>query len=119
MTSANGPFTLDGVGFMPAGDGRSWLVQAGTGRIVIVVPETAWSSVPPDVDGAIFVNGGPSEWQGPGRGFSVIQVGASSRDGLPVRAVLQALAGAPLYRTDRLGTIDLEPINGHFARVSE
>jgi len=36
-----------------------------------------------------------------------IQVGANSRDGSPVRAVLQALGSAGLYRTDRLGTVEL------------
>lgn len=41
VTSANGPFTVDGVDFMLAGDGRSWLVQAGSSRLAVVVPETA------------------------------------------------------------------------------
>ncbi|HEX3629842.1 MAG TPA: hypothetical protein VHW91_05190, partial [Candidatus Dormibacteraeota bacterium] len=62
---------------------------------------------PPDVDGVIFTGGGPPDWQGPGRGFSVIQVAANSRDGLPVRRVVLALRGAPVERTDRLGTVEL------------
>ena len=55
----------------------------------------------------MLTNGGPPDWQGPGQGFSVIQVASNSRQGLPVRAVLQALTGAGLYRTDRLGTVEL------------
>ncbi len=34
-------------------------------------------------------------------------VAPNSRDGLPVPAVLAALSGAPLYRTDRLGSVEL------------
>jgi hypothetical protein len=41
-------------------------------------------------------------------------VAAQSRDGLPVRAVLAALAGAPLSRTDRQGIIELVSNNGRF-----
>jgi hypothetical protein len=41
-------------------------------------------------------------------------VAANSRDGLPVHAVLQALTGAPLYRTDRVGTIELIATGGGF-----
>ena len=63
--------------------------------------------LPTGLDGVIFTGGGPAEWQGPGQGFSVIQVAPNSRDGLPVRAVLAALSGAPLYRTDRLGSVEL------------
>jgi len=63
--------------------------------------------LPAGVDGAVFASGGPTAWQGPGQGFSVIQVSANSRDGLPVRAFLHALTGAPLYRTDRVGTVEL------------
>jgi len=114
VTSANGPFTVDGVSFMPAGDERSWLMQAASGRVLIVVPETPWTSLPPDVDGAIFVNGGPSEWQGPGQGFSVIEVASNSRDGLPARPFTVALSGAPVYRTDRLGTVELTEQGGRF-----
>jgi len=87
--------------------GRSWLIQAGGSLVAVVPPETSWSSLPPGVDGAIFTSGGPPEWQGPGQGFSAVQVAPNSRDGLPVRAFLGALAGAGLYRTDRLGTVEL------------
>jgi len=51
--------------------------------------------------------GGPAEWQGPAQGVSVIQVSSNSRDRLPVRAIVHALTGAPLYRTDRVGTVEL------------
>ena len=67
-----------------------------------------------DLDGAILTSGGPADWLGPGQGFTVVQVAANSRDGLPVRAVLQALNGAPLYRTDRLGTVELVAAASHF-----
>jgi len=37
----------------------------------------------------------------------VIQVASQSRDGLPARAFLRDLAGIPVLRTDRLGTVEL------------
>ena len=104
---ANGPLQLDGVALNLAADERSWLLRAGHAVLAIVPPPTSWQSIPSEIDGAIFTTGGPRQWQGPGHGFSVIQVAANSRDGLPVGAALQALAGAPLYRTDRLGTVEL------------
>ena len=107
VTSGNGRYVVDGVTFSLAADGRSWLIQTATGRMIVVAPETSWLSLPADVDGAIFSSGGPPDWQGPGQGFSVIEVATNSRDGLPVRGVLQALKGAPLYRTDRLGTVEV------------
>jgi len=107
VVQANGPIALDGVRLSLAADERSWLVHAGRSVLAIVPPMTRWESLPAGVDGAILTSGGPPEWQGPGRGFSVIQVASHSRDGLPVRAVLLALSGAPLYSTDRLGTIEL------------
>jgi competence protein ComEC len=107
VTSVNGPFDVDGVRFSQASDGRSWLIQADKAVLAVVPPETNWTSLPAGVSGAIFTSGGPSRWQGPAQGVSVIQVSSNSRDGLPVRAVLRALAGAPLYRTDRLGTVEL------------
>jgi hypothetical protein len=70
-------------------------------------------SLAPDLDGAIFIDGGPTDWQGPGHGFSVVQVAAASRDGLPARAFL---AVAPVYRTDRLGTVELIDSGGGFVR---
>jgi beta-lactamase superfamily II metal-dependent hydrolase len=107
VTAASGSIAVDGVALAMAGDRRSWLIQAGPAVLSVVPPQTSWSSLPADLNGAIFTGGGPLEWQGPGQGFSVIQVAANSRDGLPVRAVLHALQGAPVYRTDRLGTIEL------------
>ena len=107
VASANGPIVLDGVAVSLAGDGRSWLIQAGRAVVAVVSPQTSWQSLPEGLDGAIFTGGGPLEWQGPGQGFSVVQVAANSRDGLPARAVLRALTGAPLYRTDRVGTVEL------------
>lgn len=112
--SGNQPISLDGVTVSLATDGRSWLVHTGRGVLAIVPPETSWLSLPGDLDGAIFTSGGPAEWHGPGQGFSVIQVAANSRQGLPVRAVLHALAGAPLFRTDRLGTLELVADDGRF-----
>jgi competence protein ComEC len=113
VSETNGPIEADGVALSLAGDGRSWLIQAGPAVVAIVPPQTSWSSLPAYLNGAIFTSGGPPQWQGPGHGFSVVEVAANSRDGLPVRAVLQALQGAPLYRTDRLGNVELE------ARASE
>jgi beta-lactamase superfamily II metal-dependent hydrolase len=107
VASASGPVVIDGVGLTLGGDGRSWLIEAGSSVMAIVPPETSWGSLPSDLDGAIFTNGGPPEWQGPGKSFSVIQVAANNRQGLPVRAVLHALEGGPLYRTDRVGTVEL------------
>ena len=104
---ATGPLQLDGVALNLAGDGRSWLLAVGHAVLAFVPPETSGPSLPPDIDGAIFTSGGPQQWQGTGHGFSVIQVAANSRDGLPVRAVLLALRGAPVYRTDRLSTVEL------------
>jgi hypothetical protein len=71
--------------------------------------------LPAGVGGAIFTSGGPAIWQGPGQGFSVIQVSSSSRDGLPVRAFLRALTGAAIYRTDRIGTVELIETGGAFS----
>jgi len=84
-----------------------------------VPPETNWQSLPSGIDAAIFTSGGPPEWFGPGHGISVIQVAANSRAGLPVRAVLQALSGAPVYHTDRLGTVELMPVDGRFQTISD
>src|SRR5205085_1838758 len=109
-----GSYGVGGVTLSLAGDGRSWLIQPATGRMIVVAPETSWLALPADVDGAIFTSGGPADWLGPGQGFTVVQVAANSRDGLPVRAVLQALNGAPLYRTDRLGTVELVAAASHF-----
>jgi competence protein ComEC len=102
-----GPFEIDGVRFSMASDGRSWLIQSGRAVLAVVPPETSWQSLPAGVNGAVFTSGGPTEWQGPGQGVSVIQVSSNSRDGLPVRAFLHALTGAPLFRTDRVGTVEL------------
>ena len=75
--------------------------------LAVAPPKTSWQSLPAGLDGVVFTGGGPAEWQGPGQGFSIIQVAPNSRDGLPVRAVVQALHGAPLYRTDRLGSVEV------------
>jgi len=114
VSSANGPIVDDGVAVSPAGDDRSWTIQAGRAALAIVSSQTSWQSLPAGLDGAIFTDGGPLEWQGPGHGFSVMQVAANSRDGLPVRSVLQALAEAPIYRTDRVGTMELMETGGAF-----
>ncbi len=119
VTTANGPIAVDGVSLSLAGDGRSWVIQAGRAMAAVVPPQTSWQSLPADLDGAIFTGGGPLEWQGPGKGFSVIQVAAASRDGLPARALLQALRGAPLDRADRLGTVELVARDGRFRLATE
>ena len=116
VEQANGLIQLDEVSLRTAPDGRTWLIQSGPAGMAIVPPETSWQSLPAGVDAAIFTSGGPAEWQGPGQGVSVIQVAANSRAGLPVRAVLQALGGAAIDRTDRLGTVELVARNGHFVR---
>jgi competence protein ComEC len=118
VVAANMPFSVDGVGLNLAGDGRSLIIDTRSGRLIVVAPETSLLSAPSGVDGAIFTGGGPAEWQGPGHGFSVIQVAGNSRDGMPVRSVVQALGGAPLYRTDRLGTIHLVDAPAGFAVVT-
>lgn len=107
VSPAHGPLVVDGVTLSLASDGRSWLIQVGQAVLAVVPPETSWQTLPAGDNGAIFTSGGPPAWQGPGRGFSVIQVAPNSRDGLPVRAFLQALDGAGIYRTDRLGTVEL------------
>ena len=114
VAPADRPVLVDGVTLSLAGDGRSWLIHAGRAVVAIVPTETTWLSLPVDLDGAIFTGGGPAEWQGPGQGFSVVQVAAASRDGSPVRAFSQALAGAGLYRTDRLGAVELVETAGRF-----
>jgi hypothetical protein len=115
VSSANGPIAVDGVELSPAADGHSWLIQAGRAVVGIVPPQTSWSTLPANLDGAVFTDGGPLDWQGPGQGFSIVQVAPNSRDGLPVRALLRALAGAALYRTDRLGTVELVATDDRFA----
>ena len=111
---ANGRIDLDGVSVTSAADGRTWLIQSDLARAAVIPPESSWQSMPAEVDAAIFTSGGPPEWQGPGRGITVIQVAANSRAGLPVRAVLQALGGAAIDRTDRLGTVELVAVASHF-----
>jgi competence protein ComEC len=107
VTAAEGPIAIDAATVSVASDRRSWLIDADRARVAVISPQTIWTSLAADVNAAIFVSGGPAEWQGPGQGLSVIQVAANSHDGLPGRAVLLALSGAPLYRTDRLGTVEL------------
>jgi hypothetical protein len=114
----NGPIALDAVTLSLAGDSRSWLIQAGRAIVAVVPPQTSWQSLPADVDGGIFTGGGPLQWEGPGRGLSIIQVAANSRDGLPSRALVQALHGAPVNRTDRLGTFELVAEDGRFRPAS-
>ena len=114
VVSGNQPVAFDGVTMSLASDGRSWLIADGQALLAVVPPETSWSSLPAGVGGAIFTSGGPAIWQGPGQGFSVIQVSSSSRDGLPVRAFLRALTGAATYRTDRVGTVELIETGGAF-----
>ncbi len=115
VASANGPVVVDGVTLSLASDGRSWLIQAGHAILAVVPPETSWQSLPAGIDGVVFTSGGPAEWQGPGQVFSVIQVSSNSRDGLPGRALLHAVTGAPIYRTDRVGTIELSETGGGFS----
>ncbi len=114
VSPANGPVSVDGVTVSLGSDGRSWLIQAGQAVLAVVPPETAWQTLPPGVNGTIFTSGGPAEWQAPGQGFSVIQVSSNSRDGLPVRALVHALTGAPLYRTDRVGTVESVAVGSSF-----
>ncbi len=118
VEQANGLIQLDDVSLRAAPDGRTWLIQSGPAGMAIVPPQTSWQSLPAGVDAAIFTSGGPAEWQGPGQGVSVIQVAANSRAGLPVRAVLHALGGAAIDRTDRLGTLELIAEGGHFRPAS-
>ena len=119
VEAANGPIAVDGVALSPAGDRRSWLIHAGHAIVAVVPPATSWPALPSNLDGAIFTGGGPLEWQGPGQGFSVIQAAANSRDGRPKRRFIQALSGAPLYRTDQLGTIELVATDGRFHLTNE
>src|SRR2546430_1685479 len=82
--------------------------------MAVVPPETGWTSLPAGVSGVIFTSGGPSGWQGPGQGVSVIQGSSNSRARLPARAVVRAPIGAALYRTDRVGTVELVSSAGGF-----
>ena len=107
VLAANGPLAVDGVSLTPGGDGRSWLIQAAGRSVAVVPPETSWQSLPSGIDGVVFTSGGPAEWQGPGHGFTVIQVAANSGQGLPARSVVHAATGAPLLRTDRVGSVQL------------
>lgn len=118
IRSSSAPLSVDGVDLRLAADGRSWLIGASSRRLAIIVADTNFLTLGADTDGAIFTAGGPADWQGPAHGFSVIQVAANSRDGLPARAVLQALHDAPLYRTDRIGTVELVEHDGHFELAS-
>jgi hypothetical protein len=115
VVSGNQPVEFDGVTMSLASDGRSWLIADGQAVLAVVPPETSWQSLPAGVSGAVFTSGGPAGWQGPGQGFSVIQVSSNSRDGLPVRAVLRALTGGSIYRTDRVGTVELIGSASQFA----
>ena len=117
VASVGGPVEVDGVRLSLASDGRSWLIHAGNAMLAVVPPETSWTSLPAGVSGVIFTSGGPSAWQGPGQGVSVIQVSSNSRAGLPARAVVRALIGAALYRTDRVGTVELVSGAGGFRAV--
>jgi competence protein ComEC len=117
FVSATGSLEVDGVRLSVASDGRSWLIQSGRAVLAVVPPETSWQSLPAGVNGAVFTSGGPTEWQGPGQGVSVIQVSSNSRNGLPVRAFLHALTGAPLFRTDRVGTVELVEAAAAFSPV--
>ena len=114
VVPVSGALEVDGVRLSQASDGRSWLIQTGNAMLAVVPPETPWTSLPTGVSGAVFTSGGPSKWEGPGQGISVMQVSSNSRAGPPVRAVLRALTGAPLYRTDRLGTVELVPDGAAF-----
>jgi hypothetical protein len=118
VSSGNGPYVVDGVTLSLAADGRGWLIQTPAGRIIVVAPETSWLSLPADVHGAIFASGGPAEWQGPGQGFSVIEVDRNSRDGLPCAPSCRLLAGLT-YRTDQLGTVGFTQLAHGFQRSSD
>ena len=115
VASGKQSIAFDGVTMSLASDGRSWLIADGQAVLAVVPPETSWQSLPAAVNGAVFTSGGPVGWQGPGQGFSVIQVSSNSRDGLPVRAFLRALTGASIYRTDRVGTVELIETGGVFS----
>ena len=118
VASVGGLVEVDGVRLSLASDGRSWLIHAGNAMLAVVPPETSWTSLPAGVSGVIFTSGGPSAWQGPGQGVSVTQVSSNSRAGLPARAVVRALIGAALYRTDRVGTLELVGSPGGFRAVN-
>ena len=97
---------LDGVQLQPLPD--AWLVRSGRAALAVIPPLSGWRQLPPGVDGAIFTEGGPPEWDDPGgRGFALVQVAAHSRAGLPARAFLQGLAASTVLRTDRLGTVEV------------
>lgn len=116
VAPADGPVSVRWRQSEPGQNGRSWLIREGRASLAVAPPETSWRSLPTGLDGAIFTGGGPAEWQGPGQGFGVTQVAANSRDGVPARAFLSGLTGAPVYRTDRLGTVELVDAGGGFAR---
>ena len=117
-TAVNGPVNVDGVQLSQASDAQSWLIRADNAVLAVVPPETSWTSLPVGISGVVFTSGGPTDWHGPGQGFSVIQVSSNSRDGLPVRAVIHALTGAALYRTDRVGSVELVSSAAGFQAVN-
>ena len=124
VETAGGPLQVDGVWLQPVGDGRSWMVRDGNALVVIAgadgqmpAPQGGGSSPAPVP--VIFTQGGPQTWDEPALALAVVQVDANSRNGLPARAFIQAMAGSHLMRTDRLGTIELVATDGRFRPTNE
>lgn len=108
VTADGMPPVVDGVSVRQASDGKTWLIAARGAVLAIIPPDTGWPGYPAGIQTAIFTTGGPEEWSPPQPGdLAVIQVASQSRDGLPARAFLGDLAGIPVLRTDRLGTVEL------------
>jgi competence protein ComEC len=116
VETLSGPLQVDGVRLQPVTDQRSWVVRDGNAVVVIAGPDgqTPSPQASPQGGGSslasvpvIFTQGGPSTWDDPAPALAIVQVDANSRNGLPARAFVQALAGAHLMRTDRLGTVEL------------
>jgi len=107
VVTANGPLLLDGVLLASTSDQRTWLLRAGRGLLAIVPPDTAWHTLPPGLDGAVFTSGGPAVWEPSSVAWNVIEVASPSREGLPGRAFLHSLQGARVLRTDHQGTVEI------------
>jgi len=100
--------SVDGVTVTAFPDQGALSVRSGGAALAVVTPYCSWDHLPAGIQGAIFTEGGPPEWDDPGaQGFAAIEVGASDRGGLPARAFLQGLGSSTVLRTDRLGTVEI------------
>jgi competence protein ComEC len=101
---------FDGVSISTREGQRAWGVRYGSAELAIVSGDSP--ALP--FESVIFTMGGPDTWELAPPQLAVIQVAVNSRDGLPARALLQALNRTSIQRTDRSGTIELIAIDNRF-----